>query len=515
VAKPEEILAVLDVAGKLVRLRQDRRQVEPTDIVSWAEANFLIAEEDEVQGKPIKLEPHQKAILRYIFSPDRRFSTVIYSTPKKSGKTTIAAMVARWLAEIHGRFQEMYCVANDFDQAKNRAFAAASRSVELHSNYNVKTRLHPGQWRVLDREMIHLPSGSRIKALATDYKGEAGAEPTLTIWTELWGYIYEASLRFWVEMTPTPTRELSMRWVETYAGFEGESQLLEDLYKLGKEGKQLTAGELGDLSAFAEAPNHDSLVPCWVNERAGLFMYWDEGAKGRRMPWQRGEVGERYYREQEAILLPSQFRRLHLNEWAAGESEAIPIAWWDACQDPMVLQKQGKTPIVIGVDAAVSGDSTALVCVARHPEKHDDVVEFYTRVWYPPEGGKIDYSSTLVPELDRLIADYNVAEVAYDEYQLHHLVNEQRAKPKPAWFRPFGQQVERLVADKQLYDLVRDRRLHHSGNEELRRHIQGCKARILGDEENRMRFVKKSERAKIDAAVALSMASAECLRLNL
>jgi len=108
-----------------------------------------------------------------------------------------------------------------------------------------------------------------------------------------------------------------------------------------------------------------------------------------------------------------------------------------------------------------------------------------------------------------------VAEVAYDPYQLEHWANEQRDKARPAWYRAFGQQAERLIADKQLYDLVRDRRLHHSGNEELRKHIQNCAAKIPGDEDNRMRLVKKSERGKIDAAVALSMACSECLRLNL
>lgn len=489
---------------------------DKSDIISWAESNFLVAHEDELEGSAIILQPHQKAILRFMFEayPEktgRNLSTIIYATPKKSGKTTIAALVGRWIAETQGRFQEIYCVANDFDQAKNRAFAAASRSVELEPDYNVKSRSLPRRWRVLDREMYHIPSGSKIKALATDYKGEAGAEPTMTVWTELWGYMSEISLRFWTEMTPTPTRRLSMRWVETYAGFEGESELLEDLYALGKEGHQLNAYELGDLSAFKEAPNWDSLVPCWVNESANLFMYWDEGEIARRMPWQTAD----YYAEQERTLPPNQFRRLHFNEWASSESEAIPMAWWDACEDPISFPVGSRKPIVVGVDASVSGDCTAIVAVARHPHNHDEVMEFYTRVWYPPEGGKMDYRLTLTPEIDRLVGDYNVMEVAYDPYQLEHWANEQRDKPKPAWYRAFGQQAERLEADKQIYDMVRDRLFHHSGNAELRQHVQGAASKIPKEEENKMRFIKKSDRSKIDALVALSMASAECLRLNL
>jgi len=512
-ARNESLLNAMPAAQLAIRRRKRADTREPLEIVEWAEENFLIAQENEREGQLIHLEPHQKAILKYVFSHE--FSTVIWSTPKKSGKTTVAAMVARWVAEEKGRFQEIYFVANDFEQAKSRAFNATMQSVALNPKYNVKRRRLEGQWAILDREMTHIPTGSKLKALATDYKGEAGAEPTLTVWTELWGYTSENSQRFWTEMTPTPTRKLSMRWVETYAGFEGESLLLERLYHQGKEGRQLTANELGDLSAFREAPNWDSLVPCWVNDNAGLFMYWDEGMIARRMPWQLGEWGEAYYRTQEHDLLPNQFERLHFNHWAASEGAAIPMEWWDACMDALTLPAGSNVPVVLGVDAGVSGDCTALTMVARHPQKHDELVELLTMVWYPPQGGKMDYRENLTPAVDNLIANHNVVQVAYDEYQLHHWANEQRSKEPSAWYRAFGQQAERLVADKQLYDLVRDRRLHHSGNPELRAHIQGCNAKIPGDEENRMRFVKRSEESKIDAAVALSMACAESLRLNL
>lgn len=763
-SRNESLLNAMPAAQLAIRRRKRADTREPLGIVEWAEKNFLIAQEEEREGKLIYLEPHQKAILRYIFA--HNFSTVIWSTPKKSGKTTVAAMVARWVAEEKGRFQEIYFVANDFEQAKSRAFNATMQSVALNPKYNVKRRRLEGQWAILDREMTHLPTGSKLKALATDYKGEAGAEPTLTVWcvpvetpiltadlrwlpageltigqqlvgfeekssgfnlsrqfrtatitgftkkslpcmeieldgdsslraipehqwlvrangknvmfwkrtveiktgdelaqifqpweidgsydagyvagafdgeghlselngkgsaggytlglsqlpgkfllekvkatlvgagfpvtqvheqrstterlridqkwavvqilgkyrpsrllakfspdrlghirnckwhkvksvkdvglaemgclstdtktyiargygahnTELWGYTSENSQRFWTEMTPTPTRVLSMRWVETYAGFEGESLLLERLYRQGKEGRQLTANEIGDLSAFREAPNWDSLVPCWVNDNAGLFMYWDEGMIARRMPWQRGEQGDAYYRIQEHDLLPNQFERLHFNHWAASEGAAIPMEWWDACMDALTLPAGSNVPVLLGVDAGVSGDCTALTMVTRHPEKHDELVELMTLVWYPPQGGKMDYRENLTPAVDSLVQNHNVVQVAYDEYQLHHWANEQRSKEPSAWYRAFGQQAERLVADKQLYDLVRDRRLHHSGNPELRAHIQGCNAKIPGDEENRLRFVKRSEESKIDAAVALSMACAECLRLNL
>ena len=283
----------------------------------------------------------------------------------------------------------------------------------------------------------------------------------------------------------------SLRWCETYAGHIGESPILEGLYEQG-----VKAGRI--LSCFEEA---------YGNDAARLFCLWNTQP---RLPWQTPE----YYAQEAATLVPSEFERVHRNQWVSSESAAFPIAWWDACEDRMQLKAGGKTPVVIGLDASVSGDCTALSMVARHPGKPGEVVELQTMIWYPPAGGKMDYGQTITIEVDRLCSEYNVAEIAYDEYQLHHWATEQRVKGKN-WYRAFPQGAERLVADKQLYDLVRDRKLHHSGNQELRGHVQNLAAKIPAEDANKLRFVKKHEAAKIDGLVALSMAVAECLRLSL
>ena len=256
------------------------------DIVSWAESCFYVPE----PAGPIVLQPHQKALLRAIESRDpsgrHRFRTVVYSTPKKSGKTTIAALVARFRAESGGAHQEIYCVANDFEQAQGRVFQAARTSIETMPGWE-------RCWKTGEKELRHLPSGSVIRAIANDYQGEAGANPSLTVWTELWGYQSERSRRLWEELTPVPTRD-STRLIETYAGFDGESDLLWELYERGvQEGRQLNAWALHELTqiglgCFEEAPNPDSLVPVWVDEASALLVYWDTGEGARRMPWHQG-----------------------------------------------------------------------------------------------------------------------------------------------------------------------------------------------------------------------------------
>jgi len=82
-------------------------------------------------------------------------------------------------------------------------------------------------------------TGATITAIASDYAGAAGSNPTISVFDELWAYTSERSMRLWDEMVPVPTRKISVRLTVTYAGFTGESKLLEDLYKRGIQGEQI------------------------------------------------------------------------------------------------------------------------------------------------------------------------------------------------------------------------------------------------------------------------------------
>jgi len=496
------------------------------DVVDWGQARFYIPETQA----PIVLAPHQVAPLRYIFRRNEEgrfpFTTVLWSQPKKSGKTTISGLVARWAAETWGRFGEVLFMGNDAEQAKERGYAALKQSVELDPLYVPSKDLLPGLWHVLTAVANCLKTGTKCKAVATDYKGESGANPILTIWTELWGFTDKAAKLFWAEMAPSPTRLNSMRWIETYMGYEGESELLEQLYETCIDnGRQLTAGELGSQHAFEEAPNPDSLVPCWVNETARTFAYYDSGEIARRMPWQRGQRGKEYYDGERATQTPKQMTRLHKNIWVTAESELVPIEMWDALTqqpapdqpNPVALVPGDRTPLVMGVDAAVSGDCFGLQVVSRHPdpELHTTHVQLrVTKLWIPPGGGKkIDFAP-IETWITDFCSKYNVVEIAYDPYQLHQMMTTLQNN-KVAWCRPFGQQNERLQGDKLLVDVITQGRIQHDGNQATREHLQNANAKQAKNEDTKLRIVKKSESRKIDLVVSLAMAVKECLRLNL
>lgn len=486
-------------------------------VVDFARQNYYIPE----SGRPIRLQRHQRAILEMALDPAQDFTTIVYSTIKKSGKTAVGGIVGRYIAEFSGPKAEVYFIANDKDQAKDRAYESAKASIELTPGYDRSKRMLANQWRVIEKQCVHEPSGSIMRAIASDYEGAAGGNPNATLWTELWAFSTERFKRLWDELTPVPTRKRSIRFVETYAGYTDESELLLDLYKLGMQGKRLTHDDI-------DWPYEDQ-PPIWINRAARMFMYWDSGLVARRMPWQLGPSGEAYYKEQETTLRPEAYKRLHLNYWTSSVQSFIPVEWWQRCawqfQDEFkntgagfpILDK--RTPVVLGVDGSVSGDCTAIVGVSRDPRNYDQhVMVRLCNVWWPPVNGTIDYAS-VKSKIKEICEAYNVVQIAYDPYQMHSTMQEVM-REAVAWVKAFSQAGDREKADKQLYDLIRDRKITHDGATIPDKFIENCAAHVTGaiaggNKIERLRIVKKGKDAPVDPIVACSMATSECLRLIL
>ena len=537
-------------------------QAYQSDIADWGERHFFIPQ----TGDPIIIPLHQKAVLRYFFTRRENghfpFQNIVYSSIKKSGKSTIAGLIARWYAETQGRYKEIMTIGNDLEQAKERSFKEVVRSLEMTPGFNYARSVLPGRWWVNKLSLRCILNGSTIKAIAVDAKGEAGGQQSMTIWTELWGAEDVEAKRFWDEMQPIPTVPDSLRLVETYAGYDGESELLKRLYDSGMEGRQLTAGEVADIVCRPDIPGQtfqdfvdcwhetkgdpDVLIPIWSNPQAGIGMYWDSGMAARRMPWQHmpiigeeivpegsvgicdmckrtvkehyiGETAEQYYRVAEAQNLPQVYRRLHLNEWVGAESQFVPMESWDACghvHDIAPIQDGDRTMLVVSADAAVTGDCFGIVAVTRCPKDPDCVDVRALKKWDPKESGGVIDMQEAEDFLRKVCKMYNVVQIAYDPYQLENMAQRLR-KDGVAWVEPFVQAGDRLKADSQLYDMVISRRVHHSNQTDLREHIANANAKVQPNEDSKLRIVKKTSGKKIDLCVALSMAVSRCLYLRI
>jgi len=149
------------------------------DIVTWGEspAGFYISE----TRKPIKLAAHQAAILRHIFTrqDDERlaYDTVIFGASKKSGKTTIAALVAEYFCLFFEAPNEVYLCANDQEQSIACVFKALAQSIRLNPHLSNRSDVQA--------KLARFDNGTDCYALASGYAGSAGSNHGLTVWDEL------------------------------------------------------------------------------------------------------------------------------------------------------------------------------------------------------------------------------------------------------------------------------------------------------------------------------------------
>lgn len=442
------------------------------DPVEWIQNEFYIPE----TGKPMELYPAQIEPLREALSLENgqfRYSLVLWSAIKKSAKSSIAGAVGLWMA-FNRPYANVRIIGNDLKQSISRVYEYCRRAIELHPEWKHQCKIN--------RSEIFLPNHSKIEAVACDPSGEAGGGDDIVIYTELWAWKNEAAQKLWTETTLSPLKfGQSLRWAETYAGFSGGSPLLEPLHT------HLVKDELCISREYE----------MYADPNARQFALWMTKPS---MPWQTQE----YYSSEAGTLSDDGFRRVHKNEFVSDTETFVPPEWWMRCQDgtPPIEENQS---CILAADAAVSNDSFGLLLLSGRDNQKDYDVR-YARRWIPPEGGKLDYSGEDSPdsEIRRLINEYSVVELCYDEYQLHKMMTDYKNEMLSHVY-PFPQGKDRLISDKALQDSIREHQVHHSGEPDLTDHIKNSNAKTDGDH---IRIIKRNDSKKIDLAVCLSMARA-------
>jgi hypothetical protein len=163
----------------------------------------------------------------------------VYSCPKKSGKTTFAAIYVITIVLLFGGpYPEAICAANDHEQSVGRVFAAIRRIIECSPLLHAEAKI--------TADKITIAS----TAIPSNYATAAGSNPVVAVFDELWAYSLERLRRLFDELVPPPTRRIGCRLTVTYAGFEGESALLQ------------YADRALDPDRLQTLP--DLVVACWV-----------------------------------------------------------------------------------------------------------------------------------------------------------------------------------------------------------------------------------------------------------
>lgn len=337
-----------------------------------------------------------------------------------------------------------------------------------------------------------------------------------TMNSELWGFDTPSKRKLFTELTvPVTLYGRAIRWVESYAGFTGVSELLEGLYHTAViEGNPHPDFE--DLQS--NLSGHGTSV-VFTNDKAGTFAYWDHE---RRMIWQ----DEKYYRQEAAILTASEYHRIHDNLWSSPSEAFVEESWWKACFEPSLktLLDLNKTPVVVGIDMAVSRDCAALVAVTRSPyDPSNSIAVRGVRIITPGKKGVIDQNEDILPIIKDWHNRWNVVCWAYDPKEMAKLARE-CVQAGYGWFKPFGQVGPRAEADKQLHDMILNQQViwgpgtegdvggPDSINECLYKHITKAGASTSGDA---YRLIKLANSLHIDGAVALSQATYMAMKLSI
>ncbi len=432
-------------------------------------------------GKPFRLFPFQEEILNLAFAFDENgrlpYDTVIYSCPKKSGKTTLNAALTLWWAITQEAPNELLVVANDLEQSLARVYRTMESLIEYNPELKAECEVQT--------KNIYLENGSIITAISSDYEGASGSNHGWVSYEEIWAVSSENGRRLFEELTSVPTRRNSVKFIATYSGFEGESELLMDLYKkaVGKDEHPEGQGER----------IHPEL-PVYANREARLFAYWDHES---RMPWQTQE----YYDSQRRTLRPATFQRLHQNLWVSSENRFIDPPTYDACVEHY-LQPDLSGGLFLGIDAATRNDCAAVVCVKY--SQHDDRLQLAEyKIWRPGPGGLNLESS--IEFFVRLL--YNeprcrIERILYDPYQMARSAQTLEAAGLP--IEPFDQTQNHLTqATEALYSAFTHRNLRLYNAPDLREH---CLNAVSVESSRGIKLAKERTSAKIDGCVALSFA---------
>lgn len=432
-------------------------------------------------GRALDLEPFQTALLDDYFAGTTETVALL---PKKAGKSTLLAAVG--LFTITDRDDaEVVVAAASRDQAM-LIFQQARGFVRRSPDLAELVRVHGGV-----RELRATRRGGRLRVIASDVETADGWLGDLAIVDEyhrhrspdLYGVLRDG-------LGPRHGRLLCV----TTAGEDEDTPLgrlraaaLELPYMRRAGGHTHAKSEDGAFAfhEWALTPGED-VHDMAVVKKANPASWWTLEALQRR--------------HDSPSMTEAQWARFACGIWMLTEGSWVSVEEWDACAGEVAIDEASE--VYVAVDVGRRRDSTAVVLAALVGDK----LHCRAHIRVPTPGRPVAVAD-IRGDIATLHGKYRVAEVSYDPWSFTE--SAELLEEQGLVMAEFPQSDSRMApASEVLFELIREKRLVHDGDPELRSQIL---AAVPAQTERGVRISKRKSKRRVDAAVALAMAASRAL----
>lgn len=383
-----------------------------------------------LRGESFKLEPWQQFIIANIFgfirvdTGTRKYKTVYVEVPRKSGKSSFAAIIVNWVLICEKGNQDIYTAAVSRDQA--RIVFDAARQMALLSP-TLKKRV-----KMFQHHIIEPKSNSVLKPLAAKANTIEGTNPSLAIVDEY--HLHPDNTVYSALSLGMGSRPEPLLIAITTAGTDTLSACMEQHQHI----KRVLEGTIEDPSYFGiiysldeEKEYKDESTWIKANPNLGVSVFVDE-------------LRSQVTRAENLNSTKTEMLTKRFNIWCQGEQQWIKPETWKACSNFEIKEMKGKL-CYVGLDLSSSKDITAVGIVFPT----DEGIRISGRYYIPEEvmnnpdnknaafyrgwvnkgyliatpGDLVDYDY-IKRDILELADDYQVHSISYDPWNATYLTTQ-------------------------------------------------------------------------------------------
>ncbi len=309
----------------------------------------------------------------------RRFRRAYVEVARKNAKTLMLAVFVLYLCFFTGVIRaEAYCIATKLDQAKivyNYASDIVAAVPELTAKKEGTIVEFGGKGPRAIPRLYDTVTGAKLEPLAADSKKADGLNPLVFVADEL--HEHPDSKLVDKMRTGQGARTEPLQVAITTAG----DDLTSYCYRVRTRGAAVVNGQVEDQRSFVFICHRDEKDRWWskialqkANPNLGISVQWsfleDEVKRARSDPSEENTV-----------------RRMYLSDWVSQTVRVIPMARWDACRSPPILESLKGRRCFGALDLSRARDMTAfgLLFPPREDQARRVLVEGLSQLSGPPQ----------------------------------------------------------------------------------------------------------------------------------